>query len=178
MKQIQKGFTLIELMIVVAIVGILAAIALPAYQDYLVRSKVSEGLVLAEAIKTDLSASFASDGMGGVAAYAAQVALAPPGSKYVTTITVGAATGQITVQLNAANVGTIAAGADTIVFTPFLNPGGGAAPVIFPPAAGTTGTVDWVCSSVSHVNATNRAAAFGGAANGTLLARYAPAECK
>jgi type IV pilus assembly protein PilA len=51
MKKIQQGFTLIELMIVVAIVGILAAIALPAYQDYTTRSKISEGLTLAEAAK-------------------------------------------------------------------------------------------------------------------------------
>jgi type IV pilus assembly protein PilA len=52
MKKMQKGFTLIELMIVIAIIGILAAIALPAYQDYTIRAKVSEGLVLADAAKT------------------------------------------------------------------------------------------------------------------------------
>jgi|SRR5688572_28132270 type IV pilus assembly protein PilA len=61
MKTLQKGFTLIELMIVVAIIGILAAIAIPAYQDYTIRAQVSEGLTLASDVKA------------GVAEYAAQV---------------------------------------------------------------------------------------------------------
>src|SRR3989442_10018239 len=55
MKRLQQGFTLIELMIVVAIVGILAAIALPAYQDYVIRSKMSEGVAAAAACKTSVS---------------------------------------------------------------------------------------------------------------------------
>src|SRR5438552_14664385 len=55
MKRLQQGFTLIELMIVVAIVGILAAIALPAYQDYVIRSKTSEGIAAADACKASIS---------------------------------------------------------------------------------------------------------------------------
>jgi len=64
MKKIQQGFTLIELMIVIAIIGILAAVALPAYQDYTVRSKVTELIIAATSPKDLVSEAFQSDGLG------------------------------------------------------------------------------------------------------------------
>ena len=68
MNAADEGFTLIELMIVVAIIGVLAAIAIPAYQDYTVRSKVTEGITLASAAKVTIADGFESNGLKGITA--------------------------------------------------------------------------------------------------------------
>ena len=118
MKQ-QKGFTLIELMIVIAIIGILAAIAIPAYQDYTIRSKVSEGLNLSGAAKLAVSETYDSKGRFVAAdnqSYGLPLAASIAGN-YVESVGVTNATGQVTITYRSAGVGVGADGA-TILLTP------------------------------------------------------------
>jgi len=95
MKTLQKGFTLIELMIVVAIIGILAAIAIPAYQDYTIRSQVTEGLNLASSVKAAVAESFANEGVWPLDLAALGITGNIEG-KYVSTVTVTNGTIDIT----------------------------------------------------------------------------------
>jgi len=114
MKRVQQGFTLIELMIVVAIIGILAAVALPAYQDYTVRSKVSELIIAADNCKTSVTDYYQSNSSLPSATDAA--GCSSTATAYVTSIAVGAG-GVITVTANSTAIPQLS-GADTFVLTP------------------------------------------------------------
>ena len=166
-NNMQKGFTLIELMIVIAIIGILAAIALPAYQDYTVRAKISEALLAVSSVKT-----FETDGYTGVTSAAAAYNKSKPKSekisKYVEDIQIDEITGAISVYIKNDKSLPKEAQNATLVLTPHVL--GNAL------SEKVHGAIDWACSSTG--TGTANARLLRAAQPGTLPAKYAPSECR
>jgi type IV pilus assembly protein PilA len=169
LKQVQKGFTLIELMIVVAIIGILAAIAIPAYQDYTIRSQVTEGLNLAGTLKAAVSENFANNGVWPADLKTAGVVdvngnATPPSGKYVSGVTIANGTINITYAATGGYQANSAIDAKVLSLKPLVS---------------ANQDVVWVCGYKAPPTGANESTG-GASANGTtnILAKYLPSNCR
>ena len=172
-RRARHGFTLIELMIVLAIVGIVAAYAVPAYQDYLARSRVGEGLSLASGARLAVAENAAAGSPFG-SGY-----VSPPGTRNIAAIAVDDATGEISIRYTAR---VAPAGSDTLVLVPSSPDESDPPTSRVPLESGFVhgGALTWECFA-SGKQASSLPAPGGGPmpnATATLPAKLAPPECR